>query len=156
MGRQEEQKVFYLEENLEKLARWLRFLGYPAYTIKGKIHLTKIPPNAVFITTSRKWFKKLKKAGYEVFLVPRHDFEYQLCSIVKHYNLKPQLELNLCAYCSTPLKSVSREEIKDRVPQRVYEEAYDFTLCPNCGAIFWKGSHYERMKKKLNEILKKC
>ena len=36
MGSHRAQKVFYLEENLEKLARWLRFLGYPAYTIKGK------------------------------------------------------------------------------------------------------------------------
>ncbi len=156
MGRQEEQKVFFLEGNLEKLARWLRFLGYPAYTIKGKITPKKIPPNSVFVTTSKEWFERLKKIGYEVFLVPRHDFEYQLCSIVKHYNLKPELSLSLCAYCSSPLREVSKEEIKKKVPQRVYEEAYDFTLCPNCGAIFWKGSHYDRIKKKLKEILKKC
>ncbi|WP_461829283.1 Mut7-C RNAse domain-containing protein [Aquifex sp.] len=141
---------------LEKLARWLRFLGYPAHTIKGRVQLNKIPADSIFITTSREWFERLRKIGYEVFLVPRHDFEYQLCSVVKHYNLKPKLELNLCAYCSSPLKPVSREDIKEKVPPRVYEEAYDFTLCPNCGAIFWKGSHYERMKEKLKEILKKC
>ena len=149
-------KVFYLEENLGKLARWLRFLGYPAYTIKGKIELKKINPEAIFITTSKAWFDRLRKRGYEVFLVPRHDFEYQLCSVLKHYNLKPELSLSLCAYCSSPLRWVSREEVKEKVPLKVYREAYDFTLCPKCGTVFWKGSHYEKMKRKLKEILKKC
>ena len=147
---------FYLEENLEKLARWLRFLGYPAETIKGEIELKKIKPDGVFITTSRRWYERLKKLGIKVFLVPRHDFELQLCGVVKYFKLKPELSLNLCAYCSAPLKSVSREEVKEKVPPLVYEYGYDFTICPKCGAIFWKGSHYERMKKKLEEILKKC
>ncbi len=155
MDGQKEQKVFYLEDNLEKLARWLRFLGYPAYTIKGKIQLNKIPPNSIFVTTSRRWFEQLKKWGVDVFLVPRHDPELQLYLLIKELRLKPELKLDLCAFCSSKLKSVSKEEVKDKIPPKVYEEAYDFTLCPNCGAIFWKGSHYERMKKKLMEILKK-
>ena len=156
MGCHMEQRVFYLEENLEKLARWLRFLGYPAHTIKGKIQLKKIPPDSIFITTSRDWFERLKKWGIDVFLVPRHDLELQLCLLIRSLNLQPELKLDLCAYCSSKLKPISREEVKNKVPPKVYEEAYDFTLCPNCGAIFWKGSHYERMKKKLGEILKKC
>ncbi|GAB6066302.1 Mut7-C RNAse domain-containing protein [Aquifex pyrophilus] len=147
---------FYLEENLEKLARWLRFLGYPAYTIKGEINLSKIKPDGVFITTSRRWYERLKKLGINAFLVPRHDFELQLCSVVKHFKLRHELSLNLCAYCSSPLVSVSREEVREKIPKRVYEEGEDFTLCPGCGAVFWKGSHYERMKRKLEEILKKC
>ncbi|WP_461832104.1 Mut7-C RNAse domain-containing protein [Aquifex sp.] len=147
---------FYLEENLEKLARWLRFLGYPAYTIKGEVNPSKIKPDGVFITTSRKWYEKLKKRGLNVFLVPRHDFEIQLCSVVKYFNLRKGLSLNLCAYCSSPLMNLGREEVKGKVPEGVYEEGEDFTLCPKCGAIFWKGSHYRKMKKKLEEILKKC
>jgi len=147
---------FYLEENLEKLARWLRFLGYPAEVIKGKVDLRKIKPDGVFITTSRRWYERLNKLGLQAVLVPRHDFEIQLCTVIKTLSLKPQLKLNLCAYCSTPLLSVDREEVKGKVPKRVYEEATDFTLCPKCGAIFWKGSHFDRMERKLKEILKKC
>ncbi|AAC07154.1 Mut7-C RNAse domain-containing protein [Aquifex aeolicus] len=147
---------FYLEENLEKLARWLRFLGYPAHVIKGKVDLNKIKPDGVFITTSRRWYERLNKLGIRAVLVPRHDFEVQLCTVIKTLNLKPELKLNLCAYCSTPLLFVSREEVKESVPERVYKEATDFTLCPKCGAVFWKGSHFERMEKKLREILKKC
>ncbi|HIQ48339.1 MAG TPA: hypothetical protein EYH58_01705 [Aquifex aeolicus] len=147
---------FYLEENLEKLARWLRFLGYSAYTIKGKIELKKFPPDGVFITTSRKWYEKLNKLGLQAFIVPRHDFELQLCSVIKHFRLRAELTLNLCAYCSSPLLGVDKEEVKERIPPRVYEEASNFTLCPNCGAIFWKGSHFNRMKKRLKKILEKC
>ncbi|NPB08261.1 MAG: hypothetical protein GXN96_04960 [Aquificae bacterium] len=147
---------FYLEENLEKLARWLRFLGHEATTIKGPVSPRKIKGDGVFITTSPRWYEILKKRGYSVFLVPRHDFEVQLCSVVKHFNLKPELKLNLCVYCCSELLPLKREEVKGKVPPGVYEEAEDFTRCPSCGALFWKGSHYERMTRKLRNILKKC
>jgi len=147
---------FYLEENLQKLARWLRFLGYEAVLIKGSIKPEKIKTDGVFITTSLKWFEYFSRRGLEVFLVPRHDFELQLCSVVKHFKLDTSLKLNRCAYCSTPLISLSREEVRGKVPERVLEEAEDFTKCPVCGSIFWKGSHYGKIERKLQEILKKC
>ena len=147
---------FYLEKNLEKLARWLRFLGYNAYTIKGRIELKKVPPDGIFITTSRKWYEKLNKLGLQTFIVPRHDFELQLCSVIKHFRLRTELNLNLCAYCSAPLLEVDKKTVKERIPPRVYEEASDFTLCPDCGAVFWKGSHFKFMRKKLEKILRKC
>ncbi len=147
---------FQLEENLSKLARWLRFLGLKAELIKGPVKLSKIDPDAIFVTTSRRWEKTLKKRGINCILVPRDDWRLQLCSVLKALKFNPSLKLNLCAHCGAQLQEVGREDIKDRVPLRVYENAYDFTVCPNCGAVFWKGTHYGRMVSILEELKKEC
>ena len=147
---------FILESNLSKLARWLRFMGYPAHLLEGKISKETLSKHQdkVFITTSRKWHETAHKIGMETLLVPRHDWKLQLRAAIENFNLTPELKLNICAYCNTTLRKVSREEIKDLIPPGAYKTAKDFTLCPNCGHIFWKGTHYERMIKTLREISK--
>jgi len=42
------------------------------------------------------------------------------------------------------------------VPPKAYDTAYDFTLCPKCNALFWKGTHYEGMVRMLEKALKRC
>ncbi len=149
---------FLLESNLSKLAKWLRFLGHDVKVLQGEINLKDLSLNQdrVFITTSRRWERTLKKLKMEYLVVPRHDWEVQLCLVIKKFSLEPSLKLNLCAYCGSKLKTIPKEEVKDKVPPRAYESAYDFTLCPHCGSVFWKGTHYGRMVKTLKRILSRC
>ncbi len=149
---------FLLESNLSKLAKWLRFLGHDVKLLEGEINLRELARNQdrVFITTSKRWEDSLKKAKIDYLIVPRHDWELQLCMVVKHFHIEPKLRLDRCAHCGTPLKAVPKEEVKDRVPEKAYETAYDFTLCPKCGSVFWKGTHYEGMVRMLEKALKRC
>ncbi|MGB9873962.1 MAG: Mut7-C RNAse domain-containing protein [Hydrogenobacter sp.] len=149
---------FLLEADLEKLAKWLRFLGQDVLVLKGAINKRSIMEQGdrVFITTSRKWERHLKDWGVSYLIVPRDDWEVQLCLILKHFRIRPTLLLSRCPYCNTELERVNKEKIKDLVPPLVYEFGYDFTQCPKCQGVFWKGSHFPRMKKMLRDILKRC
>ena len=149
---------FLLESNLSKLAKWLRFLGHDVKVIEGPIRKEEIAKNQdrVFITTSTRWEETLKKAGIRYLVVPRHDWELQLCMVVKHFGLKPELVLDRCAYCGAELIPVRKEGVRERVPPKAYDTAYDFTLCPKCGALFWKGTHYEGMVRMLERALNRC
>ncbi len=149
---------FLLESNLAKLAKWLRFLGHDVKILEGEVSLSKLAKNQdrVFITTSKRWERTLKKIGIEYLIVPRHDWELQLCMVVRHFRLEPELRLDRCAYCGTPLVPINKEDVKERVPPKAYDTAYDFTLCPRCGGLFWKGTHYERMVDMLESALKRC
>ncbi|WP_457600548.1 Mut7-C RNAse domain-containing protein [Hydrogenivirga sp.] len=149
---------FLLESNLSRLAKWLRFLGHDVKVLGGEINRRELARNQdrVFITTSKRWEDTLRKVGMRYLLVPRHDWELQLCMVLKHFGLKPELQLNRCAYCGTELTPVEKESVRDRVPPKAYGTAYDFTLCPKCGALFWKGTHYEGMVRMLESALKRC
>ncbi len=149
---------FLLEADLEKLAKWLRFLGQNVKVLPGPINKEDVvrERERVFITTSKKWEKHLKAWGVDYLLIPKDDWKVQLCIIIKHFGIKPKLVLNQCVYCNAELKPVEKEEIKDKLPPPVYEFAKDFTLCLTCGRIYWKGTHFPRMKARLKEVLKNC
>ena len=149
---------FLLEANLLKLAKWLRFMGHDVKLLEGPIEVSALVRNTdrIFLTTSRRWEISLRNLGIDYIVVPRHDWEAQLCVVIRTLSLSTELKLNLCAYCGSELKSVEKEAVKDRVPPGAYLCAYDFTLCPSCGAVFWKGTHYERMVRTLERVLRKC
>ncbi len=149
---------FLLEKNLSRLAKWLRFLGHDVKVLEGGISREALARNQdrVFLTTSSRWERTLKKAGMSYLVVPRHDWELQLCAVLRHFGLEAKLRLDRCAYCSEKLIPVRKEEVRERIPPRAYESAYDFTLCPRCGALFWKGTHFEGMKRVLGRVLERC
>ncbi|HIC97752.1 MAG TPA: hypothetical protein EYP11_05085 [Aquificaceae bacterium] len=149
---------FLLENNLSRLAKWLRFLGYQTQLLKGKITPEALSQSRdrIFITTSRRWEKYLKNIGMRYLVVPRHDWEIQLCLTVKYFNLRTELKLDRCAHCGGYLTPVDKETVKERVPPKAFQSARDFTLCPRCGALFWKGLHYDRMVRMLEGALRRC
>ncbi len=50
-----------------------------------------------------------------------------------------------CMDCNGHLCRVSKDEIFDLLPPHTRETKNEFSRCLNCGKIFWRGSHYERM-----------
>lgn len=149
---------FLLENNLAKLAKWLRFLGCDVKVLDGPITLEVLlrSRNRTFITTSRRWEKTLKNLGMRYLVVPREDWETQLCMTLKEFGIEPDLKLNKCAYCGGDLIPVDKEKFKERIPPKAYETAYDFTYCESCDALFWKGLHYEKMVSMLEKALRRC
>ncbi|MDQ7081702.1 MAG: Mut7-C RNAse domain-containing protein [Aquificota bacterium] len=122
---------FLLENNLSKLAKWLRFLGYEVKVLEGPVNLRDLIANRerVFITTSRRWERTLRNLGMRFLVVPRQDWELQICTVLKELGIEPVLKLNRCAYCGGDLKPVNKEDFKERIPPKAYEAAYDFTYC---------------------------
>jgi len=151
---------FFLEKGLQKLGRWLRFLGYKVYFVDRADNFKKFIRSAdvdktIIVTTSRKISDYLKSRKIEHILVPRDSWEFQLFLVIKRLNIKPELKLNICVYCNNNLKEIDKEIVKDKLPRGVLLTGKDFTKCDHCGAIFWKGSHYRRMVEKLERILRK-
>jgi len=54
--------------------------------------------------------------------------------------------LTRCSCCNEPLTSISRSDVRDRVPQYVYERYDDFSQCTKCERIYWKGTHVKNMR----------
>ena len=57
-----------------------------------------------------------------------------------------------CPVCNSETETIEKELVKSNVPPYVFENHNDFKKCPECGRIFWKGTHYEKIKKVINEI----
>ena len=147
-----------LESGLERVAYWLRLLGVDALILEGEVSKDKVLSysDRVFITTSRKLEKHLKAWHVDYFVLPKEDWKVQLCLLLKYFKIEAKLKLNRCYHCNQELVLVNREEIKDKIPPLVYKYGRDFTLCPKCGKVYWKGSHHPKLKRILKNILSSC
>ncbi|RMH79304.1 MAG: hypothetical protein D6674_08255 [Acidobacteria bacterium] len=151
-------KGFLLEADLHRLAHWLRLLGQDAILLPGDINKADVikHPERVFITTSRKLEEHFKAWGIDYLILPKEDWKVQLCLLIKYFQIEPVLKLDRCYHCNERLLSISREEVKERVPKKVYLYGRNFTLCPYCGKVYWRGSHYPKLRRTLREVLGSC
>jgi len=56
--------------------------------------------------------------------------------------------------CNGLLVEVMKDEIIDRLFPKTCEYYINFKKCAGCDRIYWEGSHYERMRKYINSVIK--
>lgn len=156
----EKGKKFLAEWHLQKIARWLTLFGYPTEVVK-KLTKEKIIKcshgRCIVLTTSRKWENTFKHYKVEHLVLPNtEDWLTQLCMVLKYFNLKPELNLNFCPHCLSELRPAKPEEVKGKIPYYSYKCGKNFTICPNCGKIYWEGGHTRLMEKTLRRIRERC
>jgi uncharacterized protein with PIN domain len=146
---------------LGKLAKWLRFLGYdtsypPAMDDDELIKICQVE-NRVLLTRDRNLVLSKNKLQDlpGVYYIESDNPDLQLKQVVKDLNLKiGDLVLTRCAECNAEIKMVNKEQVKEHVPDGVFNRQDDFWYCKNCDKYYWRGSHYNKILDKI-ELLKK-
>ena len=151
----ENRKKFLLDENLGKLAKWLRMLGYDAAVYKSislekKIYLCN-KERRVFLTRSNKIAKR--KENFSRQLIRTEKYDKQLQEMQDLIELEDVVLFSRCLECNSKLRKVQVEKIEGLVPENVRYNFSDFKICRKCGKIYWNGSHYDAMKSKLKNLL---
>lgn len=148
---------FVADTMLEKLARWLRIIGCdvvfdPKMDLKELINIAN-SQSRVFITRRRYLpedieIKKLHKLLSE-------NFEEQFRNVVDTFQLNYKEKIfTRCTKCNQEVIRVSKELVKDRVPEMSWAGFEDFYECPSCKKVFWKGAHFKNTMKKLEKIMR--
>src|SRR5207249_10941206 len=84
------------------------------------------------------------------YFVRQTEPERQFCEVVRAFQLERSLRpFSRCRVCNAALREVPKESVRGRVPETVWKELDAFTECPECGRIFWRGTHYERLSRVL-------
>jgi len=146
---------FLLDENLTRLARWLRMLGYDAtvyenVSIHNKIRLAK-KERRIYLTRSKKTAKL--KEEFSRFLIRANDHQHQMGELNQFLKFENDFIFTRCINCNRKLEKISKEKIKEIIPPYIYETFNEFNICRKCGKIYWQGSHYASMKRQLKNML---
>lgn len=147
---------FIADVHLGRLARQLRMLGFDT-TWARRLADEEIARDArrdhrVILSRDRGLLKRRTVThGYLVrSLVPRE----QLGEVIARFDLRRRVRLfSRCMDCNAPLARVERHTVLDRVPAAVAETCSEFSRCPGCGKVFWRGTHWETMKKLATDVL---
>src|SRR6266581_287742 len=141
---------FVLDCHLGKLARNLRMAGFDSLweTDYGdeEIVALSLAQKRVILTRDKALLKR--RAVQRGHFVRETESEKQFREVVREFQLEGLLKpFTRCRVCNSALREVSRESVRRRVPEKVWGAQEAFTECPDCGRIFWRGTHYERLSR---------
>jgi len=144
---------FLADAMLGRLAKWLRMLGHDtAYFPQLEDHdLVRIAraEGRMLLTRDREL---TRRKGLRCLLIEGDRFEEQMRQLLRDLDLNVDSPFSRCARCNTLLRPVSKEEVRDRVPPYVLHRHRHFSLCPRCDKVYWRGTHWQRMQQRVEEI----
>ncbi len=150
---------FIVDHNVGKLARWLRMMGYDTLFFNGdddsRMVAIALREGRVILTRDTQIMKRgvVTSGRLKAILIEWEKPEQQIRQVMKSLNLDCQLEpFSLCLECNQPLEERSKEEVKDRVPPYVFQTQEQYMECPACHRIYWRGTHWQEMTRKLEEL----
>jgi uncharacterized protein len=147
---------FALDVHLGKLARLLRRFGFDAsYTNSAsdeEIVRAARREKRIILTRDRGLLKR--RTVTHGYLVRSSRPQDQLAEVLRRFDCRSQVSMfTRCIECNRPLVRIDAEEVTTRVPAVVAATYSDFSACEECGRVYWRGSHWERMKKLAAEVL---
>ena len=141
---------FLLDVHLGKLAAYLRMLGFDA-TYKNSFtdaELVAISAgeHRILLTRDRGLLKHT--AVTHGYWLRETESRRQIEEIVRRFDLAGAIRpFTHCMTCNALLNPVSQEEVRGIVPTRIAEVYDAFLRCEQCGRVYWRGSHYDRMRE---------
>jgi len=146
---------FIADEMLGKLAKWLRTLGYDTvYYHDGAdsgLIQRALEENRIILTRDTKLAER--KLARNCIFIESENVREQFKQVIKELDLDTKSRLfTRCLICNAGLISVPKESVSDLVPPYTYQTHDIFYKCPDCGKIYWSGTHKDNMLELINDI----
>lgn len=150
---------FIVDHNAGKLVKLLRLTGFDSLFFDGRddadMLAIALAENRVVLTRDTQIMKRGVVTGGRVkaLLIEEDKAELQIRQVIEGLDLNGQLEpFTLCLECNRALEERTKEEVKERVPPYVFKTQNQYMECPECHRIYWRGTHWQSMVKKLEQL----
>ena len=147
---------FFADVHLGRLARHLRLLGFDtAYENNcADAHLaaTAAAEDRTVLTRDSGLLKR-SMVTHGLFVRARQP-RTQLLEVVRRLQLASRLNpFTRCLACNGVLTAVSKDEVAAEVPARAWQSHEQFMRCSQCARVYWAGTHYERLRRLVEDIV---
>lgn len=137
---------------LGRLARWLRLMGYDAAYLADTddlavVRLARAEGRRV-LTRDREM---AARRAVDAVLIDAQTLDAQLDEVLVAIGPPPEDAPPRCTECNTPLEPLDRAAAKGRVPPYVWRTHDDFTYCPGCRRVYWRGTHWRRIRARIDD-----
>ncbi|RLF49077.1 MAG: hypothetical protein DRN20_03020 [Thermoplasmata archaeon] len=147
---------FLVDRMLGTLVKWLRILGYDTlYAPEGddeKVLVIAKKENRILLTRDKDMEARAKKLGISSLYISSDSLNEQISAVAKKFGINAENALSRCAVCNVEIEVVEKEGVRGKVPEAVYMLKKEFWVCRNCGRVYWVGTHWDGIKKRLNGI----
>ena len=148
-------RAFVADGHLGKLARNLRLLGFDV-TYEQKANDRQLldvmtRENRALLTRDRRLLMHaIVQHGY----CPRsQNADEQTIEVVRRFDLSELIApFTRCLRCNALLEEAAKADIIDKLEPLTKIYYNQFRRCPGCKQIYWPGSHFSKLQKRIDEI----
>jgi len=145
--------AFLCDQNLGRLARWLRIMGFDAEYMREwdeKRIQKAISSGRIFLTRRRSMASKPGS-----IVIESDHLNEQIAELDRILHLEEKIQpFSRCSICNLSLKCAKADDVKNQVPEYVFATHEKFARCPGCSRIYWKGTHPVKSIESLKNIFK--
>jgi uncharacterized protein with PIN domain len=148
-----------VDNNVGKLAKWLRIMGYDALLFSGeddgRMVKVALAQNRVILTKDTQVMKRrlVTSGKLKAILIADDDIEAQLRQVVEalklDYHFSP---FSICLECNQHLIEKDEDAVREFVPSYVFKTQRLYMECPSCHRIYWRGTHWQAMSQELTKM----
>ena len=148
---------FITDGMLGKLTRWLRMIGHDV-DYAGPMNDAQLIEKAkkekrVLLTRDVELYKQSIAKGAEAFLIENPDQTANLARLAKRFKFNLEVDMNTsrCPKCNGTIKRVTKATIAKKIPETTSSNYDEFWQCQSCNQIYWRGAHWKKIDKTLEE-----
>lgn len=148
---------FLCDQMLGTLAKWLRIYGFDTFYANSEIDDSELiaisrKENRILITRDKKLLQRARRENLKTIEIKTTEINEQISKAIGGREIDHSKVLSRCILCNTKVDEIKKYEVKGKVPKKVFDNNEIFWFCPKCNKIYWKGSHYENMVERINDI----
>jgi uncharacterized protein with PIN domain len=139
---------FVADVHLGKLARYLRLIGldtaYRADADDAALAELADREGRILLTRDQGLLKR-RRVAHGYFIRDTHPHR-QLVEVLRRFGPLDLQPFSRCLRCNDVLREVPKSAVDSALLPRTRAHYDRFEACSGCGRIYWRGSHWKRLK----------
>tara|TARA_B100001971_G_C17819953_1_gene348409 strand:+ start:157 stop:573 length:417 start_codon:yes stop_codon:yes gene_type:complete len=118
---------------------------------------TALPEGRVILTGDTRIMGRrvVTNGQLKAILINSDNPERQMHQVAESLKLDYQFRpFTICLECNYSLEERNKQQVQDRVPSYVFQTQSQYMECPACHRIYWRGTHWQAMTRKLEKFMK--
>ena len=151
---------FVVDGMLGKLARWLRILGqdvvYTNSFVDAELEEIAKGEKRALLTRDLELYRHAVSRDIEALYVDGLTEAERLTQVARRFSisLTPNMAISRCPKCNGKIQPAPKDKISHKVMPNTLNHYENFWECPDCGQVYWEGSHWVKIRTALSEARK--
>jgi len=135
-------------------------MGYDTLFFNGsddwEMVTTALTEGRMILTRDTQIMKRrvITSGRLKAVLIQSEEPEQQMRQVVEILSLDCYFGLfTICLECNQSLEERTRQQVRHLVPPYVFQTQSQYMECPACHRIYWRGTHWQAMTKRLEKFM---
>ncbi len=146
-------ELFFADHMLGRLSKWLRMMGFDVKYPKVDVSDTDIialceKEGRILLTRDHELYTRYPRS----ILIKSGNFKDQAVQFISSFHPSEERYFTRCPECNGVLDKLDNPSEYLKIPETVRTRRMEVWECCQCGKVYWKGTHYDRILEQIRKF----